>query len=454
MTAQSTGLQATVGDEATDGPLSGFSPGYRNYALLLLMCVYIVNFLDRQVINIVAEPIKQELGLADWQIGVMSGLAFAVFYTLVGIPIARLAERRNRPLIIAACVTTWCTFTAVCGFAQTFIQLVLARIGVGVGEAGGTPPAHSLISDYFPRAQRATALAVYSLGSPFGGLVGLLMGGLVADAFGWRAAFFVAGAPGLAFALLVALTLREPRRRLAAAQSAAALPSATFLETLRALSAKPTFWYICGGSAVSAFIAFGHITFLASFFLRNHPAELASLAAQFGLQPLGFMGLSLGLLSGLGGAVGAMLGGALADRFGAKDLRAYMIAPALGALVIIPLYAAAMLTPSVPVALLLLGACSLLGALYFGPVWATVQGIAPAHMRATASAIQLLSNNLIGLGFGPLLVGTMSDVFAVNLGLGPAEGLRWSMVASSAFGIVTFALFWAARRSIRADFVG
>ncbi|MFO0020008.1 MAG: MFS transporter, partial [Alphaproteobacteria bacterium] len=187
-----------------------FSAAYTRYAMLLLLAIYTINFLDRSIINILAEPIKNELKLADWQLGLMSGLAFALFYTVLGIPLAQLAERRNRPIIIGTSVAVWSGFTALSGATTNFVQLVLCRIGVGVGEAGCTPPAHSLIADYVPKEKRASALAFYSMGTPLGGLLGLVMGGLIADAYGWRVAFLVAGVPGLLFALLCFLTLREP----------------------------------------------------------------------------------------------------------------------------------------------------------------------------------------------------------------------------------------------------
>jgi predicted MFS family arabinose efflux permease len=187
------------------------SPGYRSYALGLLLVIYIFNFVDRQVVNILAEPIKNELKLADWQLGMMSGFAFAIFYTVLGLPIAQLAERKNRPWIIASALAAWSVFTALCGLAQNFVHLVLARIGVGVGEAGCTPPAHSLITDYVPKEKRASAIAFYSMGTPLGGLVGTSLGGVIADAYGWRTAFLICGLPGLALAVVVVLSLVEPR---------------------------------------------------------------------------------------------------------------------------------------------------------------------------------------------------------------------------------------------------
>ena len=292
-----------------------FSRAYTRYAMGLLLGIYIVNFLDRQVVNILAEPIKNDLGLADWQLGLMSGLAFALFYTVLGVPIARAAERHNRPIIIAASVGAWSAFTALCGAAQNFVQLVLARIGVGVGEAGCTPPAHSLIADYVPKEKRASALAFYSMGTPLGGLFGLILGGLIADAFGWRWAFLVAGLPGVVFALLAWLTLKEPRKQLAAHARQVQAAQVSLRETLQALAGKPTFWCIAFAAAIKAFIGYGHAPFTASFFLRNHGDDIAGLAASVGdvlgyeLKSVGFLGIALGLMSGIGGTLGSWLGG-------------------------------------------------------------------------------------------------------------------------------------------------
>ncbi|MCR5879189.1 MFS transporter [Phenylobacterium sp. J367] len=289
-----------------------FSRGYTRYAMWLLLGIYVVNFLDRQVINILAEPIKEDLKLADWQLGLMSGLAFAVFYTVLGIPIARLAERSNRAVIIGVSVGVWSGFTALCATAGNFFQLVAYRIGVGVGEAGCTPPAHSLIVDYVPKEKRASALAFYSMGTPIGSLLGLLMGGIIADQYGWRTAFLVAGAPGLLFAVLAIFTLKEPRRIMARHAAQVAGNMATFGETVRYLATKNTFWFIAFAAAVKAFIGYGHAPFTASFFLRNHVAEIASLAEFWGnllglkLGPIGFLGPALGIITGVAGALGAL----------------------------------------------------------------------------------------------------------------------------------------------------
>jgi len=430
-----------------------FSAGYTRYAMWLLLGIYIINFLDRQVINILAEPIKQDLGLSDTQLGMMSGLAFAVFYTVLGIPIARMAERKNRAVIIGTATAVWSGFTALCATAGNFWQLIIYRIGVGVGEAGCTPPAHSLIVDYVPKEKRASALAFYSMGTPIGGLLGLVMGGLIADMHGWRTAFLIAGVPGVVFALLAFFTLKEPRRVMREHAERVASASATFSQTVAYLGTRKTFWFIAFAAAIKAFIGYGHAPFTASFFLRNHTAEIAMLADGFGLKSVGFLGLALGLISGTAGAIGSWVGGVIADKYGRKDLRAYMVAPAIASLVTIPVYITAVTIDNAGVALLILAINAFLGTLWYGPVYGTGQSVVPPHMRATAAAILLFIINLIGLGLGPLAVGLLSDWFNKGLGMGAAEGVRWALIVSAGFGLVAFACFWRARRTIREDTV-
>lgn len=445
---------APLAATAVPSPLiAPVSTAYRRYALWVLLIIYTLNFLDRQVVNILAEPIKQELGLADWQLGMMTGLAFAIFYTVLGIPIARMAERKNRPMIIGVSVAAWSVFTVACGFAQNFWHLILARIGVGVGEAGCTPPAHSLITDYVPKEKRASAIAFYSIGTPLGSLLGMAMGGLVADAYGWRVAFMVAGAPGVIFALIAAFTLVEPRKKLAADLAARATPQISFGAALAVLMAKKTFWLVAFAAAIKAFIGYGHAPFTASFFFRNHTAELAELAAMFGLKSAGFLGLALGLMGGTAGVIGAWLGGVIADRYGSKDIRAYVVVPAIASLLAIPFYIAAINLPEAVPAMALLTVPVLLGTLWYGPVYATAQSIVDPTMRATASAVLLFIINLIGLGLGPVGVGLLSDALAGPMGLGSAEGVRWALMISAAFGLVSFWLFWRARKTIAEDMV-
>lgn len=466
-------------EEAETPPLS---TGYRTYALWLLMFVYTLNFLDRQIVNILAEDIKKDLHLADWQLGMMTGLAFALFYTVLGLPIARLAERSNRPRIIAASIMVWSGFTVLCGFAGNFWQLVLARIGVGVGEAGCTPAAHSLITDYTPREKRASAIAFYSIGTPLGSLIGLAMGGIIADAYGWQAAFWIAGIPGVLIGLICFFTLIETRGKQVAQIAARKASQIDFRVALKVLGNKKTFWLIAFAAAIKAFIGYGHAPFTASFFFRNHADQITELAATIkaitglSLGPAGTVGIGLSAVSGIAGIFGVWLGGYIADRLGAKDLRAYVIVPAIASLIVIPIYIAAVTIGDARVAFLLLALPAILGSLWYGPVYATAQSIVEPVMRATTAAVLLFIINLVGLGLGPLFVGILSDVFAGNFlgqtgltladcgktmleankaacAVAEAEGLRWALIWSMAPNLVAFALFWMARKTIREEMV-
>ncbi|MBP7704656.1 MAG: MFS transporter [Caulobacter sp.] len=428
------------------------SSGYRSYALWLMLGIYTLNFLDRQVVNILAEPIKQDLGLKDWQLGALTGLAFAVFYTFLGIPIARLADRANRPMIIAGALAIWSAFTVACGLAGNFVHLLLARIGVGVGEAGCSPPSHSLITDYTPKEKRASALAFYSMGIPLGSLAGMALGGLVADAHGWRIAFFVAGAPGILLAVIAALTLKEPRKALAAAQARQATAGSSFGEAMKELGTKRSFWLLAFACSLVSFIGYGHLAFYGSFFFRNHGAQLAELAGNMGgLGPAGFLGTALGLIIGVFGAFGTWLGGQIADRAAKRDIRAYVSVPAVAGLLSFPFFISAMLSGSAALALALLALPVLLGSLWYGPVFAAVQSLVRPQTRATAAAVLLFVINLIGLGLGPLLVGLLSDYLTVSMGEG--EGVRWALILSSTVGIIASLLFWLARKTIREEIV-
>lgn len=429
------------------------SPAYARYAVGLLMLVYVLSFLDRQVMSILAEPIKRDLDLADWQIGAMTGLAFALLYTILGIPIARFAEYGHRPRIIAAAITVWSAFTLMCAFARSFSFLLLARVGVGIGEAGCTPPALSLISDYVPRERRSSAISVYLAGAPAGALLGMAIGGVVADEWGWRAAFLIAGAPGLLLSLICLLTLTEPRRRTALALPKRAPKGETLGTVLRVLFGKRTYRLVVSAATLKAFIQYSIQTFLASFYFRIHAVELAELADAWGLQSTGLLGIALGLILGLSGILGSIIGGRLADYFGARDIRAHMLIPALGVILGTPIYMAALFVDSLPLSLLLLIVPGILNAMYYGPAYAVVQGLAPPTMRSTATAVLLFIVNLIGLGLGPLFIGIVSDSLSAA-GLGEAEGIRWALAIAVLMGIPAAALFFAARTSLQDDLVG
>jgi len=438
-------------------PASQFSSAYRRYAMSVLLLIGIMNYLDRNVIHILAEPIKHDLGLDDWQIGLLSGLAFGVLYTFLGLPIARLAERRNRPLIIASATAIWSVFTVLCSLVTNFAQLALARVGVGVGEAGCTPPAHSLIMDYAPPEKRSSALAFYGLGPPIGGLLGMAFGGLVADAYGWRMAFLVAGAPGLFFALVAAITLVEPRKAVARAAARIKENTPSLGDTLRLLASKESYRFLAAAQVLKVFIQLGYAPFLASFYLRNHADQLATAAKDVGqnfgyeLGPIGLLGIALGVMSGVGSAIGVWAGGAMADRFGANDARRFVQIPAIAALAAIPVFVAAMIVADVWVSLILVTVHAFIASIWYGPAFAAAYSISPANMRATNSALLLFLSNLFGLGFAPLGVGIISDVLGVSMGIG--DGLRWALVILAMVGFVTAWLFWRSGRTLREDMV-
>jgi predicted MFS family arabinose efflux permease len=428
-------VQSDVG--AGEARQEALSPSYVNYALWMLLLVYTLNFLDRQIVNILAEPIKQELKLSDTQLGLMTGLAFAVVYTVLGIPIARYADKfgSNRVTVISIALAVWSGFTALCGAAGNFWQLLLARIGVGVGEAGCTPPAHSLIVDHVPPEKRASALALYSMGVPLGSLGGMALGGVIAEHFGWRAAFFAVGLPGVLLALITWRTLKEPRRLGLIPKPAADAPVISFVQALTMLSKKKAYWFAVVAAAMISFLGYGQAAFLGSYFARVHQ------------MPIGQIGISLGLMIGIAGVIGTWIGGQIADRAAKKDTRAYMSVPAFAMLAGAPFFVAAMFAESALMCLLLLAVPTLLNSLWYGPVYAAVQGLAGPKLRATAVAIMLFVVNMIGLGLGPLILGVISDSMAATMG--PAEGLRWAILLTSAVGIIAVILFFLGRLTIR-----
>lgn len=406
--------------------------------LWMLLIVYIFNFLDRQIVNILAEPIARDLGLSDTQIGLMTGLAFALFYTALGLPIARYADRptTHRPRLIAVALALWSAMTALCGLAQSFWQLLLARIGVGVGEAGCTPPAHSLISDMVPPERRSSALAFYALGIPIGSLLGLMIGGLLADLLGWRRAFLVVGLPGVAMALLVWFVLREPRR----GESLEALQARTTTDTLpldaalKSVMGSRAFVLLLIAGSSAAFLAYGKVTWTTIFFQRTH-----------GMTP-GEVGLWFGLLNGLAGVLGTWLGGWLADRYGAQNRRHVLTAPAIGMAVAVPLAFMAYQAATWPVALALLLIPSVCNSLYYGPTYSAAQGLVPVRSRAIAAATLLFFQNLIGLGLGPLFFGVLSDLLQPAYG---EDSVRYVLFGAAFLGLIPAFFFW--RTSLRLD---
>jgi MFS family permease len=350
--------------------------------------------------------------------------------------------------MIAAALLVWSGFTTLCGFARNFSELLLARIGVGVGEAGCTPAAHSLITDYVPREQRGWALSLYSLGVPLGSLAGLVLGGVLLASLGWRAAFLVAGGPGVILALLVWLILKEPRRELSArlASPAVTIPLGEVIRMLRRL---PSFWLVSFGTAMGAFGYYGQAAFFGSLYMRTHRAGLAAMAGQWGLPPSVMLGLALGLMVGVIGMVGTLVGGRLADRAARRGIVGYTYVPSISLVIAAPLFAGAALAGGIGLSFLCLGAAIFVHALNYGSVFAAVQTLARPSIRAMASAIQLFITNAIGLALGPLFVGVVSDLLAPAIGT--EQGLRAAMALVALPLVLGSLLFWLAGRRIAAD---
>ena len=428
------------------------SKGKRRVILLLLTTIYALAFVDRQIVNILAEPIKQELELADWQVGVLAGPAFALFYALGAIPLARLSERWNRVYILSALLAIWSGFTALSGFAANFFHLLLVRIGVGAAESGCVPAAQSLISDSVPREERATALAIFSTGLPLGSLLGLAAGGIVAHHFDWRSAFFIVGLPGLILALILLIFVRDPRATLKVSHTSsdaagvASQPTEvpSLLVVLKILWTTPSFKWMLAGATILATAGYGHMTFYASFFLRNHASELENLASTTNMGgPLAFLGLFLGLAVGVTGAIGTALGGRLGDWRGVKKFRDYMLVPTLATAIGTPITLGALLIPSVPGALGLFAFAALLKSMWVGPIFATLQSLVAPRARATAVSVFLLVMNGVGLGLGPVIQGALSDFLGGFMVSGDA--LRWAMVSTTGLifsSVICFAMAW------------
>ncbi len=403
--------------------------------LLILVLVYTFNFIDRQIVGILAVPIKAELGLTDTQLGLMGGLAFALFYTGLGIPVAMLADRFSRTWIITGALTIWSAMTAVCGLAQNFGQLFLARLGVGVGEAGGVAPAYSLIADCFPAHQRARALSIYSFGIPIGSALGIVFGGLIASHIDWRWAFFAVGLAGIAIAPVFRLSVREPPRgRFDAAPAAQQPPGLRLI--LVTLTSKPSFWLVSLGASCSSMMGYGLFFWLPSFFVRSYGLTLLDASLYFGAIVL------------VGGLVGIWAGGWLGDRFGQAKRTRYLTIPALAFVLTVPFYLLGILSPTLVLTFFVLLVPTALGLAWLGPVISAIQHLVRPDMRATASAVFLFINNLIGIGIGTWAIGALSDMLSLRFG---DESLRYSILAGTGFYVIAASLFWLASRWLERD---
>jgi MFS family permease len=411
-------------------------PGYANYVLAVLFGAYVINFVDRQIVSILAEPIKQALGISDSWIGFLGGPAFAIFYATLGIPIARLADLWIRRTVIAIGLALWSGMTALSGLSQSFTQLALARIGVGVGEAALSPPAHSLLADYFPVEKRATALGVYAMGIHIGVLVGLVVGGWLEELWGWRAAFLVVGLPGLALAVVVRLTVREPVR---GAQEATPITGAppTVAEVVRFLAARRSFVHLSLGIGFTAFAGYAFAFWAPTFLRRVHEMSGAEL------------GTKIGIGLGVGGAIGSVIAGVLADRLGKRDVRWWMWVPAIACAGPLPFTLTFLLLSDPDLALLLAFPGVVIAAMYQGPVFSTVQTLAPVRMRAVAAGVLMFVTNIIGLALGPQSIGWLNDYVFAHHG---DEAVRYSLlVVLLVMGIWSSVHFLVAARALPGD---
>jgi MFS family permease len=400
--------------------------------LSLLLVAYIFNFLDRQILGILAQPIKADLNLSDTEFGAIGGLAFALLYSVLGIPLAYLADKTSRSGVIAASLALWSAFTALCGTAHGYWQLFLYRLGVGIGEAGGVAPSYALIADYFPPERRARALAIFSLGIPIGLAAGTMIGAYIAKAVDWRAAFIAMGVAGVILAPILRYFVRDlPRDRSPKAD-------APLSSVFPMLARKPAFWLLAFASSASSLCGYGLALWTPSVLIRSFGLDLVS-TANF-----------LASLVFIGGCAGVFAGGWLADRLGKMDRGWYARLPAIAWLITAPTFAAGLLAPNLWLAWPLLLIPNALNILWLGPVTTAVQHLVPRPMRATASASFLLINNLVGLGVGPLLIGGLSDALKSTYGV---DALRNAAVACCAFYVVATLLMLLCVKPLRAGWV-
>ena len=419
------------------GPASGkarvTSP---NIALGMLLLVYIFNFVDRQILAILAGPIQADLQLSDTQMGLLGGLAFALLYSTLAVPLAWVADKTSRSWVITVSLAVWSGFTALTGLAQGFWSIFLTRLGVGVGEAGGVAPSYALIADHFPSEKRARALAIYSLGIPLGSATGVVAGGYIAATVDWRLAFFVVGLAGLVIAPFFKYYVRDKIKKSAPVGSAAVPYS--FMGTVRLLARKRAFWFLAFGAASSSMLGYGIAFWLPSLLQRSFGLDLIDTSLFFGAILL------------VGGVAGVLGGGMIGDRLGKKNKAAYGLVPAAAFLLAVPLFAAGIMSGSATLAFFLFLIPQALAYVWLGPVLSAVQHLVPADSRATASALFLLINNLIGIGGGIFFLGALSDILTPIYG---EQGLRYSMLYSLTFYVIAAMLMALAARPLKSEWI-
>ena len=437
---------APEGAEAPAAP-KGF---YRHYVLLILTAVYMVSYIDRYVVSIVIEPIKQQFQIGDAWLGVLSGLGFAIFYAGLGMPIAYFADRSNRRNIVAVSLAIFSAATLLCGAAVQFWHLLTARLLVGVGEAGTSPPSHSMISDYYAPHERGWAMGVFAMGLNIGLMVAYFFGGWITEAYGWRYTFLAAGMPGLFLTILVMATVREPVRGAMDPVGEKTPESPKAIEVAKYLLRRPTFVHIAIAGALNAFVGYGGSQWIAAFLIRVHDMSPTN------------VGMAVGLIYGISGGLGTFAGGAVSGWLGRHDVRWYMLFPTLMILLAAPFSIAFYLMDTTWIALLLYLIPAAAGAIYLAPCLAMTHSMVPAEMRSTTSAILLFVINIVGLALGPTAVGILSDMINPMIDVGAregaaatayatAQGLRWSLVICSVVGLWSALHFYLASRSLKHD---
>lgn len=415
------------------------SNGYSNYVLAVLFIVYVFNFMDRQVLSIVLEDIKKDIELSDSYMGFLAGFAFSFMYTFAGIPIARYADRASRRNVVTVGLLVWTGFTAATGLVASFGQLFAARIGVGIGEAAGSPPSHSLISDYFPVERRATALSIYGMGIYIGIAAAMIFGGYIAENFGWRTVYKTIGLAGIPLAALVWFTVRELPRGFSdrsEGEPTEVAPQPPLVEALMAILRIRSLMLIIAGTAVQSLAGYGLMVWGAPFMIRVHEMSRVD------------VGLALGLIFGVAGCAGVYVGGRLSDHFGQRDETWYMKLPAVQAALGIPFLVGFLLAPSPALSLACFAPFYFIANMYIGPMFAMTQGLVPPSMRATASAINLFIVNLVGLGLGPWLMGYLNDALAAQYG---DISIRYSLLSVGLVGGSAVIFFWLASQSLPRD---
>lgn len=438
MAVDTSGLQSAAAAQPQEFHASG---RYRYYVVWFLFVVYVFNFVDRQILTTLIEPIKHEFGLHDWQLGALSGTAFALFYTTFGIPIARWADKSNRVSIIALSLLLWSGATAVTALVRNFWQLFAARVVVGIGESGCSPPALSLISDYFEPKRRSKALSIYAMGVYGGTFIGLMMGGIVAQIYGWRAAFLIVGLPGIALAAILKLTIREPPRGFSECGAHTVKDAPPMMVVVKTLLAKSSFRHLSLASGLHAFVSYGVSAFYNSYLIRSHGFSVAE------------AGVWLAFIVGIGGLLGTYVGGTYADKLTQRhgDSRYMLKVPAISNLISLPFAAAAFMLSYPPVVLACLFLYICFGTMYLAPsISATYRLVAPRE-RALATALLFLVLNFIGIGIGPILTGFISHTIGNNLAdagvpaaQASADGLRYAL------SIIVFTFAWSTFHYYRA----